>query len=290
MKTLCLAIGLGLVGLAAAQNPDVIVRLDTRLSYRTQEIGPTFLRTYDLLGRHSTVSIAFMLEPGFRVRVGQRFQRIPNDPDESLLDEAYVEDEGLWRVGKQYLPFGGWMLRESAVAARADTSLVLEGLPISLAYADAGSGRLSGFVGRIGPARYGLSAAVGKHFGASGTALTLTRRPEDSLGRKRGYRQAFGLDGNQIVGTTYVRGEVLVLRQGHQSGDRDDSIFDLSLEWPNGTGERYLIGATHSTALRRYVYRIGATIEVANNVSFEPMVRARNDRFQDLSLTMRVRF
>src|SRR5207253_1549758 len=120
--------------------------------------------------------------------ISQKFAKIPNDPDRDLLDQYYLEDEGIWRIGKQYLPFGsGRFLHESVLAVRGDTQLVLEGLPIVAAAVDNGKGRQRGFVGRIG-SRLGLSFALGSHFGINATSFTLVRRPEDSPGVGHGYK------------------------------------------------------------------------------------------------------
>ena len=115
-----LALAAAMAGASAlAQIPDVTIKVDAGLTYRSVRNGETTLRWYDGFGKHSTVGLLFWLEPGWRVYVSERLQRIEGDGDNEQLDEYYVEDPGIWRLGKQYLPFGrGLLLRESARAAR----------------------------------------------------------------------------------------------------------------------------------------------------------------------------
>ncbi len=147
--------------------------------------------------------------------VAQRLQRIPNDGDEEQLDQYYVEDPGLWRLGKQYLPFGrGLLLRESGRAARGDTNLIFQNLPISAAICDNGRDRTRGVFGRVG-STVGVSFAVGNNIGIQGTSLNAVRRPEDNPGAGRGYKFALGVDGAKRFWIFTVQGEVLALRRGH---------------------------------------------------------------------------
>lgn len=289
MRPVALLLGLGLAAVASAQNPDVLIRLDVHLAYRSEKGGGTSLRGYDLLGRHSIVKLNFTLEPGFQVYVAQRFQRIPGDGDNETLDEYYVEDPGIWRLGKQYLPFGsGELFRESARAARGDTNLVFENLPISIAAVDAGQGRPSGIIGRVG-SRFGLSAAVGKHFGVTGTNLTVVRRPENPAGAGRGYRQVFGADVSRSFGPTTVRAEAIALRRGHRKEDRDDDIFDLSATYRRRTTDYLQVGVSRSTAQDANYIRFVGAATIYPNVMLEPIVRFRNGGFYDFGLTLKVR-
>src|SRR5688572_31745900 len=106
--------------------------MDVNPHFRINADGDSNFRWYDPLGKHSTVGLSMILEPGFRVVVTEKLQRMPTDNDQ--LDEYYIEDEGNWRVGKQYLPFGRQtLLHESVQGGRVDTNLIIEGLPISFA-------------------------------------------------------------------------------------------------------------------------------------------------------------
>ncbi|RYG32945.1 hypothetical protein EON81_19445, partial [bacterium] len=160
-----------LVGIAHAQIPDVRVKVDLGLTTRITDQGRTTFRFFDPLGRPSIVGLSLYLEPGFRFYLGQRIQTIPGGPNDTV-DELYLEDEGNWRIGRQYLPFGtGKLLAENANAIRADSNLIFEGLPLSFAAFDNGRGYAQGYVVRIGASNLGLSAALGDRIGASGTSI-----------------------------------------------------------------------------------------------------------------------
>src|SRR6478672_4579558 len=162
---------------AFAQVPDVQVKADLGPTFRNQVNGGSDVHWYDPFGHHSTISLQFALEPGFRAYVAQKIERIRNDGDSSPIDESYVEDVGVWRAGKQYLPFGQQrIIRESVVAVRSDTDLFLRVLPMSVAACDGGRGHQRGIVGRIGR-EVGVSFAFGQHFAISGTSLTQVRLP-----------------------------------------------------------------------------------------------------------------
>ena len=275
------------VTVASAQLPDVKVRLDAVMSYRQDENGTARVRYYSLFGKHGTAALMFQLEPGFTGFLSQKLERIPNDADRDSVDEAFIEDEGIWRVGKQYLPFGsGNILRESVMAVRADTTLVIEELPIRMAFCDAGTGRQRGVVARMG-SNMGFSVAFGEHYGINGTALTLIRRPEESPGRGRGWKRAFGFDANLRYGDVDVKAEAVVLRDGHTVTDRNLAVFDVSARWfPNGITE-VTLGYTKESPTGRDILR--ALAEATENVSLRPFARLRAGRLWDLGIEVRIR-
>lgn len=270
-----------------AQNPDLVVNIDGRMQFLTGSTGPTFVRFYDNLGRYSTASVTFFTEVGFQGFVSQKFARIPNDPDRDLLDEYYIEDEGIWRVGKQYLPFGsGHFLRESVLAIRGDTQLVLEGVPIAVAVCDNGSRRQRGIIGRIG-SRLGLSFAVGSHFGINGTAFTLVRRPEDSPGVGRGYRTALGVDYSKNAGSAIqIGGEMILVFNGNTVGDRDNMMFDLNATLKADPKRQITAGWTRDNGQHADFYRLMGTFFVSRNLLVEPIVRYKGPALFDLGITM----
>jgi hypothetical protein len=278
-----------MAAIAPAQIPDVKVRLDAVLSYVTERDGDAKIRYYSLFGRHGTAALIFQLEPGFTGFLSQKLERIPNDPDRDSVDEAYIEDEGIWRVGKQYLPFGsGNILRESVVAARADTTLVIEELPIRMAFCDAGTERQRGVVARLG-SNLGASVAFGEHFGINGTAMSQIRRPEESPGRGRGWRRAFGFDVNQQYGKVNVKGEAVLLRDGHTPLDEDLAIFDVTANWiPNGFSE-ITLGYTREAGRGNDFFRAIVDLEATENVTLRPFARMRSGRLWDLGIEVRVR-
>ena len=278
-----------LASFGAAQAPDVRIKFDVLYSYRTTTNGPTIARFYDALGHYSLLSMTFYLEPGFRSFVSEKLQRIDNDADNQTLDEYYVEDEGLWRVGKQYLPFGKNLVRESALAVRGDSSLVVEGLPISLAAVDAGSGKQRGVVGRFG-SNIGVSFAMGDHFAINSTALALVRRLERPSGQGFGWRQMFGIDYTNKHSQWTVMAEIVNLRNGYLLHDTDAVVTDVSATFQPKKGTSMTWGWSRNFANIGDFFRFAGAFAVSKNISFEPILRLRNGSLFDLSLGARYRF
>lgn len=289
MRRLGVWVLLGWGGTVVAQAPDVTIKLDARLNYRTAGQDANTQRLYDYLGNYSIVSLSFKLEPGFRVYVGQKLQRFDGHKDDDLLDEYYIEDEGIWRVGKQYLPFGAnRLVRESVFAARGDTNLLVEGLPIAAAYAQGESGRQEGIVGRIG-GRLGFSVFYGDHFGIDGTTFATIRKPEHGLGRGRGFRQAYAVDYSKGFGSFNMVFEAVAFREGNRAIDEAFEAFDLSTTYTPSRYHNYTLGWTHRTNPSTHFLRTQANVFLTNRVYLEPMLRYRDGRFYDFNLAVRVR-
>ncbi len=251
--------------------------------------GPTTLRLYDPLGHTSTFDLTTFFESGIRLFVTERLQRIPHDQSQDPFEEYYVEDQRLWRLGKQFLPFGtGRLLHENVLAARAETDLAFEHLNIAAAVCNGGDGGQRGFTARIG-SRVGLSAAIGEHFGISPTSLDLVRRPEENPGVGRGWGRIIGLDGTRRSGRFLLQGEILWLTRGATIEDPDRTIFDLSGTFRSDRRRSLTLGWTRSVQDHADYYRILGSVDLAPNRSIEPMLRMRNSRLYDLSLSLRVR-
>lgn len=217
--------------LAHSQTPDFKLVATLRPTQRTIRNSSNAWRWYDHRARHSTVGLRLFLEPGFQAMVSQRLQQIPNDPDRDSLDEYYVEDPGHWRVGKQVLPFGrAGILRENVLAARTQTRLVFEDVPITIAGCDAGHSLTRGAVGRLGT-RLGLSFALGNHFGIAPASLIAFREPEASPGKGRGYREVFGADYSFRLGIADLFGEFARFREGETSADRNMDVSEVGLRF-----------------------------------------------------------
>ena len=90
---------------AQAQQPDVQVKVDLLPTGFTGLDRPNSFRWYDDLAHYSTVGLSVTFEQGFHAYVSERLERLPNNADSEQLDEYYFEDPGIWRLGKQYLPF-----------------------------------------------------------------------------------------------------------------------------------------------------------------------------------------
>jgi hypothetical protein len=288
---------LAAVGLAAflasacvAQVPDVRFKIDATLSFRSEKGGPALLKAYSALGRHSIVGLIFYTEPGFRVYVSQKLEKFSGEVDEQPLEEYYVEDEGIWRLGKQFLPFGtGNILRESVLAVRGDTNLILEHFPVSLAVCDGGSDAQHGVVARAG-ARVGVSAAFGNHFGIASTALDQIRDPEDSPGKGHGWRSAFGVDYTRKIDRLTIVAEGVALRNGETSTDADLTIADMSVTFAPVQGVTIQAGWTRLLPSDGDVYRVIGSFRITKMLSLEPVIRYRSERLFDAALELRIRF
>jgi hypothetical protein len=275
-----------LSSIADAQTPDIFINIDGRMQFLSQQTGPTQIRLYDNLGRHSVASVTAFLEIGFKGFVSQKLERIANDADRDQLDEYYLEDEGIWRVGKQYLPFGsGRFLHESVLAARGDTQLFIEDLPIVAAICDNGPLRQRGVVGRIG-SRLRFSFAIGSHFGINGTSFDLVRRPEDSPGVGHGYKEMYAVDVSKNLGSEFtIGGELIVMRRGHTASDGDNTMFDISGTLRADPRRQITGGWTRDNRQHADFYRLGGSFFVSRYLIFEPMVRYREGGLYDAALT-----
>lgn len=281
---------LALAAASPAQTPDVRVRGDVTGSVVFGQGNASTFRLYSPLGRHSTVGLAAYLENGLVATISERLQLFSGDADDELLDEYTVEDPGIWRVGKQYLPFGaGTLLRESVRAVRADTNLILEGVPIVVAAYDGGAGRPRGVMGRIGPRSYGLSVSIGRSIGVSGTALPIVRSPEGSPGAGGGWDQAFGGDVSYRVGATIYRAEGLLLRDG-TAGEPDRALLDLSFTRDLRRRDSITGEAILDLDRRQTFLRLSGLFGDGRGLFLEPLVILRGLRVDRAGAGLRYRF
>ena len=275
---------------AVAQIPDIQLHCDFTGSLRGSNNQPSLFQFYDVMGRPSTVSLSFFTQQGFRVYAAEKLQHLPGDPEGDPFDEYYFEDEGIWRIGKQDLPFGsGRIFRESALAARGDTNLIVDSVPITFALADGGDGYERGATGRIG-SMIGASFAVGRHFGIPATSLDNIRRPEDALGKGRGWREVYGVDISRRISHWTLRAEGISFQKGETVLDPNLSVLELSASLDPKRGESTTIAWTRTAPNRQDFYRIQGSFAVVKRVTFEPMVRFRDGSMYDIVLQMRVRF
>jgi len=280
-----------LLTVAVGQVPDVRLKFDVGIYGSLKSDGHSAFHTYDPLGRPSTVSLTFFLESGLRAYAAQRFERVTGSGNTDLLDELYIEDEGIWRVGKQYLPFGyGRLMAETAIAARGESSIVVDGVPIVLGFCDNGKGYQQGWVARIGRPGLNLYWANGRSFGISGTALAPFRRPEDASGVNRGYRTVIGLESSRKVGLGVFTAAVVTLRQPISPLDSDLVVTDVAFVTRKigvFTGQA---GITYGSSPSAWLLRLGGSVGLDARTSVEPMIRFRNGGFYDLSVGIRFRF
>lgn len=289
MRAWAAAVAALVAGLGLAQTPDVRIRTDIRVHYRSIRGADSALRWYDTLGRPSLVEVEFELEPGFKAHVAERFQKIRGDADEEQLYEYYVEDPGIWRVGKQMMPFGrNELLRDMGRGARGDTNLLFDRLPLVMAVADNGPGRLRGVFVRVG-SRLGFSGAVGSGIGAQSNSLTLVRRPEMGPGKGRGHRVAVGVDYSQRIGDTTIRLEAVGLRRGETPADVDTEVSDVSLVYDLPKDWAVTVGWSREWRAAYSLFRAEGKVEIHRNVYLEPIVRFRDGALFDAGISLRVR-
>ncbi len=286
------AVALAFLASAAAwtQTPDVSIRLDAYPTYRnTQGRGSTF-RWYDPMGRPSTIGLGLKLESGFYAYVAERFQTIRGDGDDSLIDEAYLEDPGSWRLGKQILPFGQRaLLRESVVGARADTLLFRRQLPVQLAVFDSGDRKPRGIMVRVGDS-IGFSVAVGRHLGISSASLTAVREPEDSPGKGAGYEIAAGVDAFRNIGALRLEAEYLGLRRPAIAAHPPIDVTDFRVQVrPADTTARIVAAWARSWRDHQDVYRMEGEVQVSRNVTLRSFLRFANSTFRDFGIGARIR-
>lgn len=283
-------VALALVGSALAQSPDVVIRLDLLPTYRSESDHGTSFRFYDPMGRMSTAGLSLILEPGFRLTVSERLQKIEGDGDEDQIDEYFIEDEGVWRLGKQYLPFArNGLVRESVLAARADTNLVLEGLPIALAACDGGAGRPRGVIGRLGT-RIGLSVAIGENFGVASSSFTAVRRPEDGPGRGNGYRQMLGIDAWRRVGSFILSAEWVALLNGGATRDEDRNVADVVVSYEINKTRWFKLAWSRDSTQSPSFFRVEGSIPIQHGAWLQPIVKVRGSHVTDVALTLRLKF
>lgn len=272
-----------------AQVPNVLVKLDASMSVRGGKNSNSQFYGYDPMGRHSIVSLHFTLEPGFDVVLAQRFQGIDHDRDKEQLDEYYIEDKGLWRVGKQYLPFGRGVVRDSVYAASLRSTFGSQAIPVEVAYVDGGPNVSKGVTGRIGD-RIGISASFGDRFWGNAGSLAVIRKPENSPGRKRGYKTAYGIDASfAFAKNSVVTIEHVSLSDGEQPLDDSLEVTDLKFTFLPGPKKSIATGITFEGRSRTFLVRLQGQYPIYEAFEIEPFLRWRNGRFYDAALTLRFR-
>jgi hypothetical protein len=289
-ETLLVTIFAATAAHAQSPSPDVRVKVDAILSAQSSQGDGPRLRLFDLYGRPGTVGLTAQFESGLRAHLSQRLQRPVSGTDRDFVDEAYLEDEGIWRIGKQVLPFGyRSTFFESALAVRGETNLIFEGIPFVFAACDAGPGRMRGLVGRVGSQSFSASIAYGQHFGAAASSFGLVRFPDDAPGRGRGYGLIAGGELIQRVGTYGAKLEVISARDGRTAADRNFTLWDVAFSG-RGRNWRWEVGATRTNPVRNEILRLGASFRVDDRTSIEPVIRFRDGRVSDGAIQVRFRF
>ena len=279
-----------LPGFAIAQIPDVLIHFEPLFNIRSDRNGKTTFQLYDALGNYGTVGLSFNLEPGFRVLVSQRLQKIDGNADDDQLDLLYIEDRGYWRLGKQILPFGrNGLLKESVYGARYETNLGWEALPASLSACDGGAGLQRGFMGRIGT-RLGFSFAFGERFGIDASSLTVIRRPEDSPGKHRGFKQILGVDYSRKIRSLILRAEHAWFRKGQTALDEDFDVTDVSLSFEPDMRRAIVFGYARQWAESVNEFRLHGKFPAREGAWIEPIILIREASLRSIGVSVRMRF
>jgi hypothetical protein len=290
VRTPALFLAIFLSYTVVAQAPDVKIKGDISLGMTSSNDFSLGAKSYTPLGRHSIFSLQATLPIGLKVFLSERSEAIKNDPDDDSFDEYYVEDPGLWRVGKQYIPFGGGgFFRQSVLAARVDSKLILEGLPLALAFVDGGNGRQYGLAGRVGSRGLGLSFCVGRHWGINSTSLALVQSIQTPEGIGNGWRQAFGFDLSRRTGKVSYRSEILLLREA-EGTSTDRELGDFQIGYDLGHRHSASLGISKSFGEADLLYRFGGVYNAAKGVQLEGLYRLTNSAFRDFSIFLRFKF
>ena len=278
-----------LSALLTTQTPRVSLSADLNPQLQWKEDSSVTLRLYDDRGNFSRIRLGLALENGWHLRFCQKLARIPEDPDTSFLDEAYLEKPGEWGIGKQYVFLGtGRLYRESVMALQANTFIAFMSLPASISYVDNGPRRQRGIILRIGE-NLSLSAARGEHFGLNATALTPLRRPEEALPRGRGWRTLYNLSISQKVGGWTASAEFIKLQDGHSSEDKDSDILDVSLSYQFPYSGLLTGQFTLDAPNNRYNVWLDFTFPVGNKAFLVPAIRYHSEKKWQFSVSAIIR-
>jgi hypothetical protein len=290
VRTRVVLLAIGLVNLGSAQMPDVKIKLDLRMMYRSVRGEDSATKFYDWQGKHSLAMLEFRLEPGYRAFVSERFQKIVGNADDEQLDEYFIEDPGLWRVGKQTIPFGlGRLISDKVRGARGETNILIGSLPMAGIVFDNGTGRARGVALRAGD-RIGVSAAIGNNLGAQSGSQTPIRRPEAAPGMGRGHQLALGAHYKKSWPNGTVEVEGVALRRGEATGDADADVTDVLITLKSDAARTIGFGWARDWQTSTNYIRVVGRFQVHKNGALEPMIRLSNGSIFDAALTMNVKF
>lgn len=288
MKVAAILGGALIAGMCLAQDPNVAFRVDLNLNYTSTKGSQNRVRWFDPRGKMSTVGFGINLEPGYYVLVTQRLQTVRGNPDREVLEDLYIEDPGLWRVGRQKMVFGGdSLVQESIQGVRVEADPAGRRFPMVIAAFDNGPRNARGIAGRAGTDRLGISAAYGERLFRSSTNFAALRTLEVAM-PGQGYRAAIALDGAIPWGIARVEGEVAAFRRG-KAGAPPLDLSDLRVVFIRTVNRQMVAGWARDWRSRRDFYRLETEVPLSKNLSLLGYVRFQGGEWRDLSIGTRVR-
>lgn len=271
-----------------AQDPNVAFRVDLNLNYSSSKGGKNRVRWFDPRAKMSTVGFGINLEPGYYVLISQRLQSIRGNPDREDLESLYIEDPGLWRVGRQRLMFGSESLvQESVTGIRVEADPLGRKFPLAILAFDNGSGNERGIAGRAGTDRFGLSVAYGERmFRSSGNFAAL--RSLEAVMPGNGYRLAVGIDGAIVWNKALIEAEIATFRRGIAAAPTLE-LSDMRVVFVRTVNRNFVAAWSRDWRSRADFYRLETEVPISKNLSLLGYVRFRGRDWQDLSIGTRLR-
>ncbi len=278
----------GLAALAPAQTPTVTPFIDLRIGFAVIGDSDAALRPYGPDGRFSRVGLQIAFERGVRGLVTQRFGSPTAGSDQDAIEEAFLEQPGEWRIGKMFMPFGrGLTLRETGIGAEYRTSLLLDDLPIRIAYSGQNQRRTEGISARVGRI-WGASIAWGSHWGTQSSSLTAVRDPWLAPEGGRGHRLAIGIDGGFALGPIEASIEGLALRDGG-ADDPNEEVVVFQGAW-NGAALPLTLSLAQEVRAGRAWSSLSTRAPLGSAAWLEPSLRFGPDGFRDFWIVARAAF
>lgn len=276
----------GLAAAAMGQLSSAKADLNLYFMNRQRGSGAANFHAYDDQGHFSTFSLQASTTQGFRIFVSERLERPGHDPDRDSLEEYFIEDPGVWKIGKQFLRFGlGHILRDNALSVRSDQEIAAWGLPITFMAADSGVGLPQGVIVSVG-ANFGVSAAVGRNFSVSPTSLLAVRLPDASPGAGHGYRRAYGAWYQDERSGSGFWLETATLQEGETGAEPSNFIVAAGADYTPFPGKTFSVGYAHDALQRADFFSASATYRINRSMTLLPYVRLKNGQLYDACIAI----
>lgn len=277
---------LSFASLSMGQVASLKATLDLHLAFQQLENDQSTFHTYNPLGQFSLFVLTAQTYQGFKIYVSQPLERVSHDPDQDSLQNYYIEDPHVWRVGKQFMKFGAeHIIRDNALAVRSDQVIANWGLPVSVIACDSGKGLPTGVIVNLG-GNYGASIAVGDNFSISTTSLLNVRLLSNSPGLGNGYRRIY--DGWYKVDVPHYQYwvEAAALKQGNSALAADDFVTSLGVTFMPDPKRSFTFSLSHDSGQRADFFALSSRFLLSKNVSLTPFVRFKNGDLFDASLSL----